>query len=153
MEWRVSTWPSGPISYLCSLVQGVARWPTETLSPPKTKAPSRDMVQWLGSKTSLETTAQYDYVFCRPNQPRQRTVWPCFGRRSASPSAYYLSAACSAFLIRGGVEWERFDFNRSDDAFIPQNLHVVNAYLAMDFRFSYKDMVRIQSRPGLYSGL
>ncbi len=118
--------------------------------PAEDKSPSRDKIQWLGTKTSLETTAEYDYVV-----PGKTSLGNgSYGRVSESEVLIrqLITTRClHAFLIRGGVEWERFDFKRADDAFLPKNLHVLNAYLALDFRFSYKDMIRIQARPGLYS--
>jgi hypothetical protein len=114
------------------------------------KSPSRDGVQWLGSKTPLETSGQFDYVF--PGQTSLgNSSYGHVAEREYLVRQLITGRFARAFLIRGGVEWERFEFERANDSFIPQNLNVLNAYLGMDFRFSRKDMIRIQARPGYYN--
>ena len=127
-----------------------AAFATADSQPAEDKSPSRDKIQWLGSKTSLETTAEYNYVTAGKTSLGNGSD----GEVSESEVLIrqLITTRClRAFLIRAGVEWERFDFKRADDSLIPKNLHVLNAYLAMDFRFSRKDMIRVQARPGIYT--
>lgn len=114
------------------------------------KSPSKDKIQWLGSETTLETTFQHDYVFAGKTDLGNNTHGDLTEReiliRQLITRRFF-----RAFLVRGGVEWERFDFIRAPEAMIPRNFHVLNAYLALDFRFSRKDMIRVQARPGVYT--
>ena len=121
-----------------------------SLGAAEDKSPSRDGVQWLGSKTSLETTGEFDYVF-RGKTGLGNSTYGQVAEREMLGRQLITHRFLRAFLVRGGVELERFEFDRPDMSFIPQNLHVLNAYLALDFRFSYKDMIRIQARPGFYN--
>lgn len=124
--------------------------PTPRVPAPE-KAPSKDKIQWLGSKLSLETLARLDYVggigaTDLGNGRREPVVESdAFLRQLATLRCF------RAFLLRGGLEWERFAFRAPDDALLPGRLHALDFYAGVDFRFSRRDMIRLQARPGFYT--
>jgi hypothetical protein len=118
--------------------------------PVEDKSPSRDKIQWLGGKTSLESTAQYDFVF-NGKTDLGNSHHGHMTESEISLRQLITRRWMRAFLVRGGVEYESFAFHQADDSFLPGNLRVLNAYLAMDFRFSHQDLIRVQARPGVYT--
>ena len=131
-------------------LRGLLAADAPTINPPVDKSPSRDKIEWLDSKTSLESAVQYDYVGGAGTDlgnGQHSNVY----ESQVSVRDIVAYRCWRAFLWRGGVEWERFGFYRPADSLIPPQLHDLNLYTGLDFRFSRKDMIRLQARPGLYA--
>jgi hypothetical protein len=101
-------------------------------------APSMDKVRWTEAKISSDLNTEYDFVG-GPLNEHYTDLRYTFTRRTML-----------AFLIHGGVEYQRLGFDGRDSLMLPGQLESANAYLALDFRWSRKDLVRIQSRPGIF---
>ena len=68
------------------------------------KSPSKDMVQWLGSKTSLETLpAQFDYVG-GGNTDLGNGVHENIPESQVTIRQLYYPSHAARFLVRGGLE-------------------------------------------------
>src|SRR5688572_1830279 len=118
---------ASPISWGASVVEKA----TEELP----KAPSMDKVRWTGAKVSSDLNIEYDYV-SGPLQEHYTDIRYIMTRRTLL-----------AFLIHGGVEWQRTGFSSRDELIVPGQLETANLYLALDTRWSKKSLLRIQSRP------
>src|SRR6185503_3096184 len=102
------------------------------------KSPSMDKVRWTEAKVSSDLNTEYDFVGGPLNE-------------------HYLDArylmtrrTMLAFLIHGGIEYQRLGFDGRKDLLLPGQLDSANLYLALDFRWSRRDMVRVQARPGYF---
>lgn len=106
--------------------------------------------KWTGTKNTFEFNSEYNYV-----PSGDQTLGN--GRNERVPEHYFqvrqqmLRRTMLAFLAQGGLEYEHFAFESPDDSLIPHNLAKVDAFIALDFRWSRKDMLRIQTEPGIYT--
>ena len=103
------------------------------------QAPSMDQVRWMEAKTSADYNAEYDFVGGPLNEHYTDLRY------------MYTRRTLLAFLFHGGFEWQRLGFDGRHSLMLPGQLESLNAYLALDFRWSHKDLLRIQSRPGFFS--
>ncbi len=114
-------------------------------------SPSKDQVLWTETHLAYDVNAEYSYT--GPD-----TVDFGHGRRDRLASHYtdlrhlVTGRFLMAFLTYTGLEWQRFGFSGASQNFpAPEALSSLNAILATDFRWSDKDMVRLQVLPGLYT--
>jgi hypothetical protein len=116
------------------------------------QAPSKDQVLWTSTHLSYDFETNYRYVGSAPTNfggGVERDI----DTHYAAVHNIFTTRALMAFLFHGGVEWERYGFNAPGAVPVPDALHSVVFPLAVDFRWSKKDMMRVQSAPGFYSDL
>lgn len=120
--------------------------------PPKEdRAPSREKITWTEAKTSYEFSTEYDYI--GESSTDLGTGPQGNVSEHYSEIHHFFTRHClRAFLLHGGMDWQRFGFNLPPTtSFVPNELDVLNLYLGIDFRWSRQDMLRVQSRPGFFS--
>jgi hypothetical protein len=114
------------------------------------KAPSFDKHKWTGTQGSFELNSEYNYV-----SPANQNFGN--GTNGKMPEHYFeirqrlLRRTLLAFLVQAGAEYQHFGFDPPSAAYIPEQLDVLNGFVALDFRWSRKDMLRIQTEPGFYT--
>lgn len=114
------------------------------------KAPSKDKVEWTGSKLSSESAIKFEYVGAARADFGE-------GRQARFAQSYWqlrhvvTRRTLRAFLLRLGLEYQRWNNHGPEDLPVPGSLNVVDAQVGMDFRWSRKDMLHVMVRPGLYS--
>ena len=116
----------------------------------KEKSPSFQQKRWTGTKGTSESLIQYDYV-----APASHN----FGNgQNGNIQEHYFDAyhlfmrhTLLAFLVQGGLEYQHMGFNPPASAFIPQRLDNAVGIFAIDFRWSTKDLLHVEGRPGLYT--
>jgi hypothetical protein len=114
------------------------------------KSPSKDQVMWTETDVGYDLGAEYSYVGSGKTD---------FGHgNSGNVSEEYTDIQHTvtrremlAFLLHGGMEWQRTGLAAPRSLSLPNELDVVNLFLAADFRWSEKSMMRVQFQPGLYT--
>lgn len=117
---------------------------------PKEKSPSKDQVLWTETDVGYDVEAEYNYVGGAPVDFGN-------GRRGEVEEQYtdirniFTRRALMAFMFHAGFDWERLGFVPPVALPVPNQLSSLNAFLAADFRWSDKNLVRFQIEPGFYS--
>ncbi len=138
--------------WLMLLFVGVYPARADMLSAPKPgeKSPSKDQILWTQTTIGYVLEAQYDYVGAAHTD---------FGNgHEGDVSEEYTDLrhvftyrALLAFLFHFGLEWQRMGFAPPDNVFVPNELDSLNGFLAADFRWSTKSLMRLQFEPGYFS--
>jgi hypothetical protein len=116
------------------------------------KSPSKQQVLWTETDLGYDLETEYGYA-----SPAKIDFGS--GRRGSMNENYldikqYTTLrALMAFLFHTGFEWQRMSFQPDDSLPIPDELDIINLYLATDFRWSEKDMLRLQIQPGFYTDM
>jgi hypothetical protein len=114
------------------------------------KAPSFDKHKWTGTQGAFELNSEYNFI-----APASQAFGN--GTNGRMPVHYFelrqrlLRRTLLAFLVQAGAEYQHFGFDPPSAAYIPEQLDVLNGFVAIDFRWSRKDMLRIQAEPGFYT--
>jgi len=119
---------------------------------PTSKSPSKEQVLWTA------TNLAYDFDF------RQDFIGPAevsFGSGREEPiRTHYTSMhhiftirKYMAFLFHSGIEWNRYGFLGAEELPVSDALHALIVPVAIDFRFSQRDLIRVQAAPGYYSDM
>jgi len=117
---------------------------------PNEQAPSKDQVLWTSTHLAYELEAESSYIgpadtsFGGGQKKSIRSV-------HTSVRQNVTTRALMAFLFTGGFEWERYGFLDNSGLPVPDALHSLNFPAAIDFRWSNKDMMRLQAAPGFYT--
>ncbi len=116
----------------------------------ETKSPSFQKKKWTGTQGSYETNIEYDYVGRASGNMGNGT------NRNVDESYFdvrhqFMRHTLLAFLVQGGVEYQRMAFGVPNNALVPDKLDNLMGLVGIDFRWSEKDLVHIEGRPGLYT--
>ncbi len=119
---------------------------------PNEKSPSREQVLWTETNVGYALEMEYDHVNGAPVD---------FGSgRSGNIEEHYTDIrsilthrSLMAFLFHSGFEWQRFGFNPPNNLPVADQLNSLAAFLATDFRWSSRSLLRVQIQPGFYSDL
>jgi len=114
------------------------------------KSPSKEQVLWTATHLAYDVNVRQDFIgpaaanFGEGREDKIRTTFTSV--RQVVTMRKYM-----AFLFHGGFEWNRYGFIGPDTLPVPGALHAFFLPLAIDFRFSQRDLVRLQAAPGYYS--
>lgn len=114
------------------------------------KAPSFQLKEWTGKQAAYETNVQYDYAGGASqnigNGQNQKIDENYLDVRHT-----FMRHTLLAFLAQGGLEYQHMGFDAPNDALVPDRLDMVYADIALDSRWSEKDLLHIEGRPGFYT--
>jgi len=117
---------------------------------PNAKSPSKDQVLWTQTDAGYDLEAEYDFVRGAPVNFGDGRVGD-LAEHYTDIRNIFTQRAMMAFLFHTGFDWERLGFNPANTLPVPDQLNAFSAFLASDFRWSSKNMVRLQVEPGFYS--
>jgi len=114
------------------------------------QSPSFQEKKWTGTQGSCETNVEYNYVGNASNNLGN-------GQNANIDEDYFdirhqfMRHTLLAFLVEGGFEYQHLGFDSPIGSLVPNRLDTLIADVGIDFRWSKKDLVHIEGRPGLYT--
>jgi hypothetical protein len=114
------------------------------------QAPSFQAKKWTGKQGAYETNVQYDYVGGGSQNLGN-------GQNEDIDESYVdirhevMRHTLLAFLVQGGVEYQHMGFGAPHDSLVPNRLDSLVGDIAIDFRWSTKDLIHFEGDPGLYT--
>jgi hypothetical protein len=117
---------------------------------PGDAAPSKTQVLWTATHWAYNFEGSYSYAAPSPARFGPGQEGDVSSYHSAL-SNIFTSRALMAFLFHAGLEWDRIGLHAPPSMPIPKSLHRIDAFLATDFRWSEKSMLRLQAVPGFYT--
>jgi hypothetical protein len=114
------------------------------------QSPSFQQKKWTGTQGSYETNLEYNYVGDAShnlgNGHNQDIHENYFEFRHQ-----FMRHTLLAFLVQGGLGYQHQGFSVPNDALIPDRLDTASADIAIDTRWSEKDLLRVGVSPGFYT--
>jgi len=116
------------------------------------ESPSFQQKRWTGTKGTSETNIQYDYVGNADQNLGN-------GHNAGVDEQYldfrhlFMRHTLLAFLVQGGLEFQHQGFGAPNNALVPQRLDSMVGIVGLDFRWSEKDLLHVEGRPGFYSDI
>ena len=114
------------------------------------KSPSFQEKKWTGGQGSSETNLEYDYVG-RGSQNLGDGENRNIDENYFDLRHQFLRHTLLAFLVQGGFEYQHMGFGVPNTALIPDRLDMLAGVVGIDFRWSEKDLLHVEGRPGLYT--
>ncbi len=114
------------------------------------QSPSFQKMKWTGTQGASETNIEYNYV----GRASQNLG---FGENRNIDENYldirhqFMRHTLLAFLVQAGVEYQHMGYGVPNTALIPDRLDMLAGIIGIDFRWSKKDLLHIEGRPGLYT--
>ena len=114
------------------------------------ESPSFQEKKWTGTQGSYETSIEYDYVGNASTNLGNGQNGN-LGEDYVDIRHQFMRHTLLAFLVEGGMEYQHMGFNAAPENLIPDRVDSLVADVGMDFRWSRKDLLHIEGRPGLYT--
>lgn len=114
------------------------------------QSPSFQQKMWTGTQGGYETNIEYDYV-------GRASTNEGHGENLNVDESYFdvrhvvMRHTLLAFLVQTGVEYQHMGFGVPNSALIPDRLDSLTADVGIDFRWSEKDLLHLEGRPGFYT--
>jgi len=113
-------------------------------------SPSFQQKKWTGTQGTSETNVEYDYVG-RASQNLGLGENRNIDENYFDVRHLFMRHTLLAFLVQGGFEYQHMGFGVPNTAFVPDRLDILTGIVAIDFRWSEKDLLHVEGRPGLYT--
>jgi len=114
------------------------------------QAPSKEQVLWTSTHLAYELELENSYIGPTSTSfggGQKRDITTTYN----SVHNNFTTRTFMAFLFTGGVEYDRYGFSGYSGIPVPDSLQALTFPGAIDFRWSNKDMMRVQAVPGFYS--
>jgi hypothetical protein len=114
------------------------------------KSPSFQEKKWTGSQGSYESTLAYNYV-----APASSNLGN--GQNKDLNEHYFnfehefMRHTLLAFLVGVGLQYEHVGLGVPAGGWIPDRLDTAVSHVAIDFRWSEKDLLHLEGHPGFYT--
>ncbi len=140
------------VSFLLTFLLPIAQADIFSKRSSNEKSPSKDQVLWTETNIGYDFAMEYNYVGpssigFADGQVSHLSEHVTDFRQVITQRSWL------AFLFHLGLEWQRLEFDPPNRMPVPGQLDVMNAFLATDFRWSNRDMMRLQVQPGFYTDL
>jgi len=114
------------------------------------ESPSFQEKKWTGTQGAYESNLEYDYV------PNTLSDLGNGHDRGINENYFdfrqlFMRHTLLAFLVQGGLEYQHTGFNAPNNSIIPGRLDNAMASVGIDFRWSEKDLLHLETRPGFYT--
>jgi hypothetical protein len=114
------------------------------------KSPSFQQKKWTGTQGAYETNIEYDYVAPASSNEGQG-VNHNFNENYLDIRHQMMRHTLLAFLVQGGFEYQHMGFDVPNYALVPDRLDSLVGIVGIDFRWSEKDLLHLEGRPGFYT--
>ena len=113
-------------------------------------SPSFQEEKWTGTQGASETNVEYDYVG-RASQNIGEGFNRNIDENYIDVRHQFMRHTLLAFLVQGGFEYQHMGYGVPNDVLVPDRLDMLAGIIGIDFRWSKKDLLHIEGRPGLYT--
>ena len=114
------------------------------------KSPSFQQKKWTGTQGASESNVEYDFV--GPGSTNEGNgVNHNVTENYLDVRTQVMRHTLLAFLVEDGVEYQHMGFDVPNNSLIPDRLDALMDEVGFDFRWSEKDLVHVEARPGFYT--
>lgn len=118
------------------------------------KSPSKQQVLWTETDVGYDAEAEFNYVgAAHTDFGTGNGIQGKVPEYETDIKNIITRRALMAFLLHFGAEWQRMGFAPDNTMLLPDQFSSIKGFLATDFRWSKKDMLRIQFEPGYYGDM
>ncbi len=114
------------------------------------KSPSFQLKKWTGTQAAYETSVEYAYLGDADHNLGNGSNGKIH-EHFLEVRHQVMRRTLLAFLVQGGLEYQHQGFSVPNDAFIPDRLDMLGGEVAIDTRWSEKDLLHIAAHPGVYT--